>query len=208
MEQAAQESAKRSVLVEDMNSLEQRLTSNGAFCKALEDLVSAIQLGRAGTDATSVPPVPWEDQLRVFALLAVAEPCFRGVRPPDEWDTGKTLKALADFAPRLRAMAAEIERVNRSPFFYLPDLTLPPEMEMHADHIERSVAFANRRTHGPRGHSPWVFELSDLLNRVTGDWHDEKVSRLLNAAANALEVDFQVDATDLASARYRKKHRT
>jgi hypothetical protein len=105
-------------------------------------------------------------------------------------------------------MAAEITRVNRSPFFYLPDLTLPLEMEMHADHIERSVAGAKWWTRQPRGHSRWVFQLSDLLQRVTGYWHDEKVARLLNAAADALTVDFRVDATALAQARYRKKPRT
>jgi hypothetical protein len=208
MAQARQKPAKRSAPVEDMNSLERRLTSNGAFCKALGDLVSAIQRSRAGTHATSAPPVPWEVQLRVLALLAVAEPCFQGVQPPDGWDTGKTPKALADFAPRLRAMAAEIEHVNRSLFFYLPDLTLPPEIEMYADHIERCVARAKWQTRRPRGHSRWVFELSDLVNRVTGSRHDEMVSRLLNTAAIALNVDFQVDATALASARSRKKHRT
>ena len=206
MAQPRQKPAKRSAPAEDINSLERRLTSDEAFCRALRDLMSAIRV--AGTHATSAPPVPWEIQLRVFALLAVTEHCFRGVRPPEAWGTGKTPKALANFAPRLRAMAAEIECVSRSPFFHLPDLRLPLEMQMHADHIERSMAFAKWRTHRPRGHSRWFFQLSDLVKRVTGHWHDEKISRLLNEAANALNIDFQVDAEALAQARHRKKPRT
>jgi hypothetical protein len=105
-------------------------------------------------------------------------------------------------------MATEIKNVNRSPFFYLPDLTLPFEMELHADYVERMVAYAKWQPHRPRGHSRWVFELSNLVSRVTGDWNDKAVSRLLNAAASALSLDFRVDATALASARFRKKHRT
>ena len=205
MAQARRKPGKRSAPAEDINSLEPRLTSDKAFCRALRDLTSAIHV--AGMDATS-PPVSWEIQLRVFALLAVTEPCFRGVRrPPEAWGTGKTPKALAKFAPRLREMAAEIECVNRSPFFYLPYLTLPLEMRMHADHIEHSIAVAKCRTHGPRGHSRWVFQLSDLVKRVTGHWLDEKVSRLLNEAANALNIEFHVDAEALAQARHRKKPR-
>ena len=122
MARARQKPAKRSAPAGDMKSWERLLISNGAFCKVLRDLVGAIQRGRAGegTHTTSAPPEPWEIQLRVYALLAVTEPCFRGVRPPNMWDTGKTAKALASFAPRIRAMAAEIERVNRSFFFYRP----------------------------------------------------------------------------------------
>lgn len=205
MAQARRKAAKRIPPGEDINSLEGRLTSDEAFCRALRDLMSAIHV--AGTHATSGPAVPWEIQLRVFALLAVTERCFRGFRPPEGWGTGKTPKELANFAPRLRAMADEIECVNRSPFFYLPDLRLPLEMQMHADHIEDSMAVAKRRTQGPRGHSRWVFRLSHLVKRVTGHWHDRKVSRLLNEAANALNIDFQVDAEALAQARHRKKPR-
>jgi hypothetical protein len=189
----------------DMNSWERQLNCDQGFRRALRDLVSVVEQGGARAGTSSALLVPWTTQLRVFALLAVTDQCLRGIRPPDEWDTGKTSKAITNLSLRLRAMAAEIERANRSPFFYLPDFTLPLEMQMYADHIERSLAFAKWRTHEQRGHSRWVVQLSDLVRRETGDWLDEKVCKLLNAAANALNIGFQLDAPALAQARHRSK---
>jgi hypothetical protein len=193
---------------EDMKSLECRLNNDRDFCKALRDLESAIERRRAGAGALSGPPVPWDIQLRVFALQAVTDKRFRGDLAPDGWHTGKTPKSLANFPARLRAMAAEIECLNRSPLFSLPDLTLPLKMKIHADDIERSVALEKWRTHRQRGHSRWVLQLSDLVKRVTGRWHDEKVCKLLNAAADALNIEFGLDAPALAQARHRKRYST
>lgn len=208
MEHPRPRRAKPTTPIGDMLSWERQLTHNKDFDKALRELMSVIERGRSVVDSASHPAVNWDAQLRTFALLAVTHARFLGVQARDVWDTGKTPKALAGFAQRLRAIAVEIERVNRSPFFHTPDLTLPRELRTHAEDIERGMAFAKQLMRGQRGHSRWVFQLSGLVKRVTGHWHDAKVSRLLNAAANALQVSFQVDTSALAQARYRRRPST
>lgn len=55
----------------------------------------------------------------------------------------------------------------------------------------------------PRGHSPYLFYLSDLVKALTGRFHDREVCDLLDAAARALGVSYQFDPTLLAQARRR-----
>ena len=199
--------ATRTLPAGDINSWYDHLNRDQQFREARRDLCDAIR----AAGASMVLPVDANTQLAVFALLTVIDRAFRASpkrQRPEDSGTGKTWKALSAFPARLRAIATEIERVNRSPFFYLPDLTLPLDLQMHADFIAERNAAARWRARKPRRHSDSLFQLSDLVKRLTGGFHDKEVSRLLNAAANALGIDFQMDALSLVQARYRRTRRS
>jgi hypothetical protein len=63
------------------------------------------------------------------------------------------------------------------------------------------------------GHSPWIDQLSELVNRLTGRFHDKEVAELLNAAEALLLPNMRgrnkgFDAQTLADFRSRRRHKT
>jgi hypothetical protein len=144
----------------------------------------------------------------------------------DHWaeGTGKTWKALREFPNRLEKIAEEVESINKAdPSFYARRrgkvlgtfellrlqeecMQLPVMIRGYAKTLkERNTAvfIATPRS----GSSNALFQLSETVKFLTGAYHDQEVSDLLNAVANALGERKQFDATGIAQARSRFKKR-
>lgn len=124
-------------------------------------------------------------------------------------DTGKTWKSLREFPRRLRRIADEVERLNRSPFF-CPEhaitaktpsanfaktqfTRLPAHLNIYASWIEvwtsKLPAYMGADARGPRGFGQFVYSLSLMISILTGRFCDEEASTLLNAADLALNPE-------------------
>jgi hypothetical protein len=207
-----------------------RLLADDRFSKALEALCkfgvqdSIPQRGQEFRDAVPV--------LASFAVQKVAgRESFEQL-----WAQGtkKSWKALTEFPNRIRSMGTEIEQLIRSHFFAperlvadkvpednVPVLVnhfsnLPVILYYFANAIEAITqelpAETSNYYYRGRGNSPWIGELSNLVNRLTGRFHDKEVAELLNAAEAVLHPnkrgnDKGFDAQTLADFRSRRKSR-
>jgi hypothetical protein len=151
----------------------------------------------------------------------------------DLWtvDTGMTWKSLRDFPRRLRRMADEVERLNKSPFFSpehaitaknpsanfakIQFTRLPAHLNMYASWIEvwASKLPEYMGPRGPRGFGQFGYSLSLMISILTGRFHDKEVSTLLNASDLALNPassknDPRFHPQTLADIRSRLKRKT
>jgi len=142
--------------------------------------------------------------------------------------TNKTWKALKGFPKRLREMSDEVKQVSTDTLFdfdVMPWITketagaqvlkqrlrqLPGLLQLYADFLEMMtkrlpIVFLEREGIPSRKgrNSRSVLLLSKLVEALTGRFCDEEVANLLNAAARALGESFEIEALDLAQARYR-----
>jgi hypothetical protein len=150
--------------------------------------------------------------------------------------TGKTWKSLREFPRRLRSMADEVERLNKSHLFS-PERAitkktphanfaktqfarLPACLNLYASWIEmwasKIPSLTGEHSRRQRGRGDYVYGLSVIIAILTGRFHDEKVSDLLNAADLALNPESQQRAprfhpqtlADLRSRQKRKRPKT
>jgi hypothetical protein len=196
------------------------LRSDREFCAAM-DVLKACQADPTLGELLS-------ELLPFFACLAVPRRGGKLRKALEKiWasDTGKTWRALKDFPVRLRGIADEVERINRSgfvsPSIWIAEdqikarvvkahfLRLPGVLRFYAVWLEMliakkvPVAWERHFPSRPRGHSSFVFHVSHLVKAITGRFHDKEVCNLLDAAACALGIDYQFDPILLAQARKR-----
>jgi hypothetical protein len=163
-------------------------------------------------------------ELTIYACMAVSSHQGRPDFLNHYWarGTGKTWKALSQFPNRLERVAEEIERINRADrLFYARrrgnDLSrfelqrleqnciqLPTIIQVYAEALrERNVAVS---AHTPRsGRLEGLLQLSSLVKFLSGAYHDQAVSELLNTIAYALGEPKSFDALTIAQARSRSK---
>lgn len=207
-----------------------RLMADASFRQALGALCKTSGLSSESPDERD-----FRNKVALLASFAVAK---RAKRQSFEqlWakNTGKTWKALSEFPDRLRNMAKEVERMNGSSFFS-PNLLvadkvpknavqalvrqfsdLPDTLCYYANGVEATAqelpAETSKHYWRRPGHSPWIDELSQLVNGVTGHYHDPELAELLNAARAVLSPDKRdvnkgYDAQTLADNRSRRKRK-
>jgi hypothetical protein len=167
-------------------------------------------------------------ELTTYACIAVSPHQGRPEFLNRYWarGTGKTWKALEEFPNHLEKIADDVRTINKAdPHFYARrrgnDLSrfellrlqencmqLPLMIRDYAKALrERNAAVAAAT---PRsGRSNGLFQLTDIVKFLTGSYHDQEVSELLNAVAHALGEEKEFDAIDVAQARFRfKKKKT
>lgn len=166
-------------------------------------------------------------ELTTYACMAVSPHQGRPEFLNRYWarGTGKTWKALAEFPNRLEKIADDVQTINKAdPHFYARrrgnDLSrfellrlqencmqLPLMIRDYAKALsERNAAVAAAT---PRsGRSNGLFQLTEIVKFLTGSYHDQEVSELLNAVANALGEEKEFDAIDVAQARSRRRRGT
>jgi len=173
----------------------------------------------------SWPSCDWPRLLTAFAT-AVSSHRGRPALLEELWArrTGKTWKALVEFPNRLERLADEVDCLNiADPVFYPPrrcrGLSRTELQRIALDYWQLSAMirfYAETRrernaavlAQTPRiERSEILFYLSILVKSLTGAPHDQEVSELLNAAANALGETIQFDAGSIAQARSRRKKR-
>ncbi len=166
-------------------------------------------------------------ELTTWACRAVSPHQGRPALLDSYWarGTGKTWKALREFPSRLEKIADEVKRINNADrSFYARrrgrdlgrfELQRLQEQCMQLPFVMRDYAEALRERNAavsvatPRsGSSEMVFQLSEAMKFLTGTYHDQEVSELLNAVANALGEEKQFDAISVAQARSRRRRRT
>jgi len=166
-------------------------------------------------------------ELTTFACMAVSPHQGRPALLNYHWArrTGKTWKALAEFPKRLERLADDVERINKADrLFYVRrrgnDLNrfelqrlqencmqLPTMIRIYAEALRERNATVSEAT--PRsGRSEGLFQLTELVKWLSGAYHDQEVSELLNTVANALGEEKQFDAINVAQARSRRRGRT
>jgi hypothetical protein len=167
-------------------------------------------------------------ELITFSCMAVSQHQGRPAFLDRYWarGTGKTCKALREFPNRLEKIADEVKCINKAdPLFYArrrgEDLSrfellrlqeqcmqLPVMMRICADALRERNAAVSAAT--PRsGSSNGLFQLSETVKFLSGAYHDQQVSELLNTVANALGEEKQFDAISVAQTRPRfKKKKT
>jgi hypothetical protein len=167
-------------------------------------------------------------ELTTFACMAVSPHQGRPEFLNRYWArrTGKKWKALTEFPDRLEKIADDVQTINRAdPHFYARrrgnDLSrlellrlqencmqLPLMIRDYAKALRErnaSIAAATPRS----GRSNGLFQLTEIVKFLTGSYHDQEVSELLNAVANALGEEREFDAIEVAQARSRfKKKKT
>jgi len=163
-------------------------------------------------------------ELTTWACMAVSPHQGRPEFLDRYWarGTGKTWKALREFPSRLEKLAHEARQIYRAdPLFYarrrVSDLSrfelerlqqtcmqLPTMMWDFAEALRERNAAVSVAT--PRsGSSNGLFQLSETVKFLSGAYHDQEVSELLNTVANALGERRQFDAVGIAQARSRLK---
>lgn len=166
-------------------------------------------------------------ELTTYACMAVSPHQGRPALLNHYWarGTGKTWKALAEFPNRLERLAEEVKRINKADrLFYArrrdKDLSrfellrlqeqcmqLPVVMRIYAEALRERNATVTAAT--PRGgRSEGLFQLTELVKWLTGAYHYQEVSELLNTVANALGEEKEFDAIDVAQARSRRRRGT
>jgi hypothetical protein len=184
--------------------------------KALTDLRDE---GRCGFDLSR--------ELTTYACMAVSPHQGRPAFLNRYWarGTGKTWKALAEFPDRLEKIADDVKIINKAdPHFYARrrgndlsrfELLRLQENCMQLPLMIRDYAKALRERNAavvaatPRsGRSNGLFQLTELVNWMSGAHHDKEVSELLNTVAIALGEHKQFDAIAVAQARSRRRKRT
>jgi hypothetical protein len=199
--------------------------------------LAALGALRQGSGLPSESPVEREfcDSVALLASLAVAKTAKRqSFEQLWAQNTGKAWKALTEFPNRLRNMAKEVERMNGS-FFFSPTLLvgdkvprdsvqnlasrfaeLPNILSYYANGIEAIAkelpAVTSEHYWREPGHSPWIDQLSQLVNQITGHFQDPEVAKLLSAARavlrpNERNVNKGYDAQTLADYRFRRKRK-
>lgn len=139
-------------------------------------------------------------------------------------ETGKTRKALREFPGRIESVAREIEKVNASGLF-APEKQIDTEKE-EAELYRRAFRdlpgmlqawskALNERMKAIRRLDAAAFGDSDprpylqlLVKESTGKPNDPLVANLLNAAAEAIDRPYGIDAASLAKARFRRRKRS
>jgi hypothetical protein len=166
-------------------------------------------------------------ELTTWACMAVSPHQGRPAFLNHYWarGTGKTWKVLREFPGRLEKIADEVKRINNAdPSFYAHrrsrDLSrfellrlqeqvmqLPVVMRVYAEALRERNAAVSVAT--PRsGSLEGLFQLSETMKFLTGTYHDQEVSELLNTVANALGEEKQFEAINVAQARSRRRKRT
>jgi hypothetical protein len=191
-----------------------------------------------GSGLPSESPVKRQfcDAVALLSSLAVAKTAKRQSFE-ELWaqNSGKTWKALIKFPNRLRNLAKEVQQMNGS-LFFSPTLLvadkvpsdsiqglvsrfseLPNALYYYANGVEAMAqdlpAVTSEHYWRQPGHSPWIDQLSELVNRLTGRFHDKEVAELLNAAEALLLPNMRgrnkgFDAQTLADFRSRRRHKT
>jgi len=204
------------LLFEDLN----RLKSVPRFNEKLEAIISLKKCR----------PPSAEDIWSLLILSYVSVPGGGTIQDIREkvWaqKTGKSWKAIKNFPDRLLALAEEIERLNASVYFspsqyvnrdtrevaYFRErfMQLPGTLRIYAAGLRMQAGRVPKLTAHflqptPRGYPESVFQLSELVKAMTGQYHDREVADLLNAAAPQMERQERFDELSLAQARSRRK---
>lgn len=206
------------------------LMADASFRQALEALCKTNGLPSES---------PWEREFRdavaLFASLAVVKTAKRqSFEQLWAQNTGKTWKTLKQFPERLRNMAKEVKLMNASSFFSPKLLVadkvpsdsiqnivsrfsdLPDILYYYANGVEAVLqklpAATSEYYWREPGHSPWIDQLLQLVNHVTGHFRDSELAGLLNAARAVLRPDERntnkgYDAQTLADYRSRRKRK-
>jgi hypothetical protein len=138
--------------------------------------------------------------------------------------TGKMWKQLREFPERIESWARELDPVISSTFgavlgsfraeaavrrvMRLPDTLRDCARGLRAyiDKIPREtrrVLPLSRRGY----HSEGIREVSKTVKQFTGKYRDPQVAKPLQAAASALDCDWQFDATTVAQARHQRRRK-
>jgi hypothetical protein len=136
--------------------------------------------------------------------------------------TGKTWKALREFPNRLETLADEVERINRADHLFFArrrgkDLSrfelqrlqqnciqVPTMIRIYAEALRERNATVSVAT-PPSGRSEGLFQFTELVKWLSGVYHDQQISELLNTVAVALGERKQFDAITVAQARFRRQ---
>jgi hypothetical protein len=208
-----------------------RVMADATFRRALEALYA-----RSAIPAESPIGNEFRDAVALLASLAVARTAKReGFEQLWAQNSGKTWKALTRFPERLRNLAKEIAQMNGS-LFFSPRLLVgnkvpgdsvqglvhrlsevPTTLFYLANGIEavaKELPAATSEHYWRRpGHSPWIDELSERVEFITGRPHDSEVAKLLNAAEAVLHPNKRgknkgFDAQTLANFRSRRRQKS
>jgi len=157
--------------------------------------------------------------LTVQAGLVVVPP--RRYQPDRSKGTGKAWEALGDFPARFRALADEVERLSQGLWFnpqswVMNDrakeadfVGLPTVMRSFASHVEERAKQVRQYSGlSYKGKcSPEIGPLMERVKQYAGQYRDQEVCELLNAAANVMGSKTQFDLQTLMDCRQRSKRR-